>query len=50
LQVKGILNLSYSRGGQITANGPHEVREGILCGPQGSQTYIDSTYFESMLK
>jgi len=22
----------------------------ILCGPQGSHTYIDSTHFESMLK
>ena len=30
--------------------GPHAARQGILCGPQGSHTYIDSTYLESMLK
>jgi len=26
------------------------AREGILSGAQGSHTYVDSTYLESMLK
>jgi len=34
----------YARGWQTTARGPHAARESILCGPQGSRTYIDSTY------
>ena len=40
----------YTRGGQTTARRAHVAREGILCGSQGSHTYIDSTYLESMLK
>jgi len=39
-----------NRGGQTTARGPHETREGIVCGPQGSHMYIYSTFVESMLK
>jgi len=31
------------------ARGLHAAREGILCGLQGSHTYIDNTYLESML-
>jgi len=35
---------THYRGRQTSA------REGILCGAQGSHTYIDSTYLEAMLK
>jgi len=36
--------------GQTTACRSHAAREGILCSPQGSHTYIEGTYFKSTLK
>jgi len=32
------------------ANLPPAIREGILCGPQGSHTHTKKKYFKSMLK
>jgi len=49
-QTCSIALTAGARGGQTTARGPHAAREGILCGPQDSHTYIDGTYLESMLK
>ena len=40
-----MLIMMYCRGG-----GQSTAREGILCVPQGSHTYIESIYLESMLK
>jgi len=38
------------RGGLTMARGPHAAHKSILCSPQGSHMYIDTTYFKSMLK